>query len=130
MKYYLIDTHVLIWYIEGINKISSEIIEIFQNKENKIIISSVSLWEITIKESLKKLNISLKTHEMKLLLERNNIEILYFDFDDLNILSTLPFYHRDPFDRMIISQAISNKLNLITYDEKIHLYNKELRILK
>lgn len=130
MKYYLIDTHVLIWYIEGINKISSEIIEILQNKENKIIISSVSLWEITIKESLKKLHISLKTHEMKQLLERNNIEILHFDFHDLNVLSTLPFYHQDPFDRMIISQAISNKLKLITYDEKIQLYNKEIKILK
>ena len=126
---YLIDIHVLIWYSEGINKISPEIIKIIQNKENNIIISSVSLWEITIKESIKKLQISLKTKDMKKLLENNGLDILNFDFEDLNVLSDLPFYHGDPFDRMIISQAISKKLKIITYDQKIHLYNKEVKII-
>lgn len=125
---YIIDTHVLIWYAEGINKISPKVIKIIENKENTILISSASLWEITIKESLKKLQISIKTKDFKSLLENHGFEILNFDYDDLNILSSLPFYHGDPFDRMIISQGISKKIKLITYDEKIHLYNKELSI--
>lgn len=127
---YIIDTHVLIWYAEGINKISPKVIKIIENKENTILISSASLWEITIKESLKKLQISIKTKDFKSLLENHAFEILNFDYDDLNILSSLPFYHGDPFDRMIISQGISKKIKLITYDEKIHLYNKELSLFR
>lgn len=127
---YLIDTHVLIWYSEGMNKISPEIVQVIQNNQNTIIVSSVSLWEITIKESIKKLEISLKTKDMEKLLKNNGLDILNFDFNDLNVLSELPFYHGDPFDRMIISQCISKNLNLITYDEKIHLYHKEVKLLK
>lgn len=92
---YIIDTHVFIWYSEGINKVSPKVIDIIENPNNKIIISTVSLWEITIKESLKKLNISIKTKDMENILKQNNIEILDFNLlKDLKILSELPFYHR------------------------------------
>jgi len=124
----LIDTHALIWYIEGNKKLRKYVVSIIENTENTIFVSKASLWEMAIKISLKKLEMSIPFNELEKFLEENEFAILDYTFDHLNTLLKLPFHHSDPFDRLIISQAITDDLKIITHDESFALY--DVKILK
>jgi PIN domain nuclease of toxin-antitoxin system len=115
-KRYLIDTHVLLWWIFDDPKLDQNIREIIQNPSNKIIVSSASAWEIATKYRIG------KPPEAKELLE--NYEIIHkARFFQLSITTahalragSLPIQHRDPFDRMIMAQSELEKISVITYD--------------
>ena len=126
MNSYLIDTHVLLWYIEGNPRLSSKIILLLDNPTNTIYISKVSLWEITIKISIGKLSINIPFETLEDFLEEKYFIPLEFDISDLTILKNLPFHHSDPFDRLIISQAINNDFCLISDDSKFAPYSVQL----
>ncbi len=85
-----------------------------------------SLWEIVIKVSLQKLEIGIPFSGLEEYLFRKEISILDFNNNDLNQLITLPKHHRDPFDRLIISQAITNRLTINTDDSKFNFYPVQL----
>lgn len=122
---YIIDTHIFIWYIIGDMKLSKKYIEIIENENNNIYLSYVSLWEITIKLSLGKLNLELSIDEIYKIIETLKINILIPTKFDLEILLNLENIHKDPFDRMLISQSISNNILLLTDDNLIKNYNIE-----
>lgn len=124
----LIDTHALIWYIEGNKKLCKHVVSVIENTENTIFVSKASLWEMAIKMSLKKLEMSIPFNELEKFLEENEFAILDYTFEHLNTLLKLPFHHSDPFDRLIISQAITDNLKIITHDESFALY--DVKILK
>ena len=90
--------------------------------DSKLYLSVCSLWEITIKASLKRLKFS--PTQMKTGVEDLGAEILNISIEDLEILSKLPPLHADPFDRMIISQALASGLTVLTSDEKFRDYPK------
>lgn len=119
---YLIDTHILLWYIAGNTRISSETIEIIENRANQIFISNASLWEIAIKQSIGKLELSVSLKELFQFMINKNFIILEFDVDDLEMLQQLPFHHQDPFDRIIISQSKTKNLKIITNDNLVLQY--------
>ncbi len=119
---YLIDTHILLWYMEGDGRLSSKYIEKIEGKINTIIISKASLWEIAIKLSTGKLKPTMPILEMENYLEKRSVLLLNFNFKDLDFLSRVPFYHNDLFDRLIISQAIIRNLTVISDDKKFKLY--------
>jgi PIN domain nuclease of toxin-antitoxin system len=123
---YLIDTHVLIWRISSNPLLSAKIASEIDDTQNKIFLSKASLWEIAIKGSLKKLDIGIPFSSLVEYLYRKEISILDFNHNDLNQLITLPKFHRDPFDRLIISQSITNQLTIITDDSKFSLYPIQL----
>jgi PIN domain nuclease of toxin-antitoxin system len=100
---YLIDTHILIWFTEGSNRISQNHIKIITNPNNIIYVSIISLWEIAIKSSLAKLELAFPFNDLKNQLLQHGFLILNQDFEDLKTLTTLPFHHGDPFDRSIIA---------------------------
>lgn len=120
---YIIDTHVLLWFIDGDNKIGEKSIQIIESENNRIFISFASLWEIAIKISIGKLKLSVSFDELEFYLLEKNFEILPFTFVHLNQLLLLPFYHQDPFDRMIISQAKTEGFKIITNDKLFGNYN-------
>ena len=120
---YLIDTHILIWYAENDPKVSSKTIEIISNLDNRIFVSHASLWEITIKKGLGKLEYPASILEMAYFLENNLFSILNFDFNHYNSYLKLPPHHFDPFDRMLIAQAQSENLTIITQDDKFRNYS-------
>jgi PIN domain nuclease of toxin-antitoxin system len=130
---YLVDTHILIWSILDSEKLSKTILDIISNQENKIFVSTVSLWEISIKYKLGKLTFD--NFEPNLLFEYMNQ--LGFDFITLDPLETLNSYklplfenHKDPFDRLLIYQAIKRDLILISKDNKFIEYsNVGLKLL-
>ena len=92
------------------------------DKNNEIFISIASLWEISIKTSINKLTI---TSAYELIIEdvtENDMEILPINFAHTVIQNKLPFHHRDPFDRIIVSKAIAENMNLISKDAVFDTY--------
>ena len=120
---YLLDTHALLWFLRGDKKLSAKARGLIDNPGNRKFLSIASLWEIAIKVSLRKLVLD-KPFE-KLFPEQlhfNRIEILDITVDSLTKLTTLPFHHRDPFDRLIIAQAIVERLPIIGVDAVFDVY--------
>jgi PIN domain nuclease of toxin-antitoxin system len=118
----LIDTHILIWYIAGNPNLKPAMTDLLEATENDLCISVASLWEIAIKVGKGKLDLGIEFHELEEILERLNIQILPILFGDLNVQRTLPFHHTDPFDRIIISQAINQHLVLMSADSAFSNY--------
>lgn len=118
---YLIDTHALIFYLEGNPNLPNRVKEIIENE--KCFLSIASLWEIAIKISLDKIELTTSFEDLEVLLAKNNIEVKQIDIKDLSILQSLPFYHRDPFDRLLVAQAAQENYTLLTKDQSIALYN-------
>jgi PIN domain nuclease of toxin-antitoxin system len=124
---YLLDTRTLIWLVTDSEKLSSKVRKIFENTEYQIHVSALSFWEISLKFSLGKLE--LRGGDTQDLLR----ECINLGFKTIPIESELcatfgkfnVFYHRDPFDRMLIWQAISDNYTLITKDSTINLYKTE-----
>ena len=120
---YLLDTHTLIWFLTGDKKLSDKARGLIDNPGNRKFLSIASLWEIAIKVSLGKL--TLNKPFKKLFPEQlhfNRIEILDITVDNLIKLTTLPFHHRDPFDRLIIAQALVEELSVIGADTIFDTY--------
>ncbi len=116
-KRYLIDTHILLWWIFNDPKLKQNAREIIQNPSKKIIVSSASAWEIATKYRIGKLP------EVKELLEDYENILEKAGFVQLNITTAhslraglLPIQHRDPFDRMIMAQSELEQIPVITYD--------------
>jgi len=120
---YLMDTHAIIWMIEGSQNMSASIKEIIRNSENSISISSISLWEIAIKMNIGKLNLGLTLSELIHALKVRDFDFLQVEDEYLFGLSKLPMLHKDPFDRLLISTALAEEMTIITVDENIQKYN-------
>ncbi|WP_342083346.1 type II toxin-antitoxin system VapC family toxin [Dyadobacter sp. OTU695] len=119
---YLIDTHTFIWFTEGNSLVGSKIRSLIENSDNHVYISVASLWEIAIKTSLRKLSMSMPYESVCDDLVRLRIELLPIKFEHTALVNRLPFYHRDPFDRMIVAQAVCENLDLLSCDDKLDKY--------
>lgn len=120
---YLLDTHTLIWFMEGDHQLSKSTKDVIEDTSNEKFVSIVSFWEMAIKISLQKLD--LKKPIRKLITEvlETDIQVLPLSFNDILIVSQLPFHHRDPFDRIIIAQAITENLTVIGQDKHFEEYD-------
>ena len=118
----LLDTHAFLWFVSGDHQLPSSVRDQIKDIEQPCFLSAASLWEITIKKHLGKLTLDISLEELFDFTNRNQIEIVQITFDHLLTLSELPNHHSDPFDRLIISQAISENLILISRDKIIKKY--------
>ena len=125
---YLLDTHTFLWFLEGNNSLSSKARIIIEDADNTIYVSIASIWEIAIKISISKLKLSVNLEEVKTEIVKNNFEILPLDFEHIIELTNLEQIHKDPFDRIIISQAISEKCTIISKDSNFDFY-KNINVL-
>ncbi|MEZ4744789.1 MAG: type II toxin-antitoxin system VapC family toxin [Calditrichia bacterium] len=119
---FLLDTHAFIWFINGDKQLPRSVIKMIENIENRCFISIASLWEISIKTSLGKLSLKSDFSDIREILVHNQFEMLPIAFEHLQLLNKLTFHHRDPFDRIIIAQGMSENLNIITKDENFSKY--------
>ena len=120
---YLLDIHTLLWFLKGDKQLSDRARQLIDSPRNAKFLSIASLWEIAIKVSLEKLILD-KSFE-RLFPEQlhfNRIQILDVTVDSLIKLTTLPFHHRDPFDRLIIAQAFVEELPIIGVDTVFDAY--------
>jgi PIN domain nuclease of toxin-antitoxin system len=119
----LLDTHIFLWLISGDTRLSASLRQIIRNPENDVYLSVVSIWEAIIKHGLGKLFLP-EPPEIYLPKQRrlHLIQSLPVDEDSVSQLSKLPLLHRDPFDRMLISQALQYNLTIATVDNAIRAY--------
>lgn len=120
---YILDTHTIIWFLNGDDKLSDKSKEIIENQENVKFVSIASIWEIAIKISLDKFKFDKGFKKFLDMIVNNGFDIIPITFDHAMTVSTLEFIHRDPFDRLIISQALTDNLTVITKDESFQKYN-------
>ncbi len=121
---YLIDTHIFIWFIQNSPNLSQTARSLIEDSNNEIIISIASLWEISIKNSIGKLHLTKGFRAMTDYLNDNSIEILPIKFLHTVENNKLPFHHRDPFDRIIVAQAIVENIYFISVDAVFDDYLK------
>ena len=116
----LLDTHIFLWALSEPNRLSQKQVNAVEDPTNTVYVSSISITEIAIKASLGKLELVFDPLDAA---EKSGFEMLDFSAKDALILKDLPFHHRDPFDRMLITQAISRKLIIATQDSLIDQYD-------
>src|ERR1044071_5266094 len=120
---YLLDTHTFLWFINGDDALNTTGRALIENLESIVYLSIASLWEIAIKVSLGKLEVPLPfTEFITAQLYENNITLLAIKPQHIGLVVTLPFHHRDPFDRLIIAQSLSENLPIIGKDEIFDAY--------
>jgi PIN domain nuclease of toxin-antitoxin system len=110
------DTHTYLWLSSGSGELSEKIKKLIANDDTENYISIVSLWEITIKTGLGKLTINGNMTDVWNDISENGISVLPLEFKHLKLYENLPLHHRDPFDRIIASKAISENMNLLSRD--------------
>ncbi len=115
----LLDTHILLWWLESSNKLTENIIRAIENTRNNVFISSAVIWEIVIKKQIGKLQAPETLLEI---IDENNFNTLSITANHVITLKDLPEIHNDPFDRIQIAQAIHDQLILVSVDQKIWKY--------
>lgn len=123
----LLDTQIFLWYISRDKRLPTSILDHIRNQNNTVYLSVVSLWEIVIKYQLGKLPLP---HSPEIYIpqqrQKHKIDSLIVDEASIVQLIKLPAIHRDPFDRLLICQALEHELLLATTDHKIHQYEVPL----
>ena len=119
---YILDTNILIYFLCNPSELSTRAKKIITSEPN-LNISIASFWEIAIKQSIGKLNIKSTIQQIESICISRNIKILPISSNEIEGIKTLPQIHKDPFDRLIISQAKQNNLCIITSDEIIPKYD-------
>jgi PIN domain nuclease of toxin-antitoxin system len=125
---YLVDTHTLIWFIEGDTKLSNHAKSIIEDKKFVVGVSISSFWELAIKIGLGK--IKLKSPLIDVISQTEKLDIKIFNIKPEYIyeVEKLSFHHRDPFDRIIISTAIAENVPIISLDSNFDKYSEIKRI--
>ena len=113
----LLDTHAFLWYITDDPRLPAGCAEAIQEESNEVFLSVVSVWEALAKHQLGKLPLPSPADEyLRYRREEHKISSLPFDEPSLSHLLRLPLHHRDPFDRMLICQALQHDLQVMTSD--------------
>jgi PIN domain nuclease of toxin-antitoxin system len=120
---FLLDTNILLWWLANDPKLSADIREVIKNPVNDCFVSAVTVWEIAIKNSLGKLR---QPDDLLVVIRDNRFQILDISAVHCLRVGSLPWHHKDPFDRLLISQALVENLTLISADEKFKFYDVAL----
>ncbi len=120
----LLDTHILLWWLTQDRKLSQTEIDTISEPDNLVFVSAATAWEIAVKKMIGKLE---APDDLPAALAANNFLELPITIEYSQQLYRLPLHHQDPFDRMMIAQAMSEDLTLMTRDTKMALY--DIRII-
>lgn len=120
----LLDTHTFIWFFKGDRKLSNTAITLIDNEDNEKFISMASMWEMAIKESIGKSDFGLPLKEFveEQLSSYNDFKLLHINLDHIDVIATLPLHHKDPFDRLLIAQAMVEKIPILSVDVILDAY--------
>lgn len=120
MNRYLLDTHILLWWLYDDPKLSKQYQEIISDPKNSIFISIASVWEIEIKSAINKLVVDPSYINF---IQNDDFSLVSIELNHTLRLRNLPLHHNDPFDRILIAQAQSEKLTLLTVDKSMYHYD-------
>lgn len=122
----LLDTHIFLWFINNDQRLPTQWRSVIRISDNEIYLSVVSLWEVILKYQLGKINLP-ESPDIYFPKQRKRHFINHLDLSEKSVtqLIKLPLLHRDPFDRMLMAQAISHSLTFMTVDSAIQAYSVE-----
>ena len=124
---FLLDTHIFLWFVNDNPKLSDYLKDLIEDTSNISYLSLASLWEMSIKFNLGKLTLEPNYDEF---IDRevttSTIQLLNIELKHLTINATLPFHHRDPFDRLITAQSIAENIPIVTLDSAFSNYSATL----
>lgn len=119
----LLDTHALIWFFSGETKLSDSARNLIEDINNIKYISVASAWEMAIKQSKGKLTLSIPLDDyIQEKIKLADFQLLNIKLSHLKVISQLPFYHNDPFDRLLIAQAMVENISIISQDSMFNSY--------
>ena len=119
----LLDTHIFLWFVNDDPRLSDQFKDLIENDHNFSYLSFASLWEMSIKYNLGKLRLSPSYEEfIDREVSESSIILLDIELEHLKINASLPFHHRDPFDRIIIAQSMAENIPIMTIDSVFNQY--------
>jgi PIN domain nuclease of toxin-antitoxin system len=116
----LLDTHILLWWLSDDRKLAKDARETIANPNNDVLVSSASVWEISIKAALGRLEIELD--DLEDAIAKNGFRPLPIGLRHAITAGRLPNVHRDPFDRMLVAQASVEELRVVSHDRVFERY--------
>ena len=120
----LLDTHTLIWFDAGDSKLSTTARILIEDEDNHKLVSIASIWEMAIKESKGLLNLSVPFEDyIRQILSLEDFNLLNINLDHLNAIVTMPFHHKDPFDRLLIAQSMVEEIPILSKDSAFDAYS-------
>ena len=119
---YLLDTHIVIWAMVGSRNLSDAARLILQDPDNVFYVSSASIWEVSIKHSVRPSEIPVTSEQMIRFCRNSGIVELPVNFGQAQTVSGLPLLHNDPFDRMLLAQAKSEGIKIMSHDRQFPQY--------
>ena len=119
---YILDTHIVIWAMVGSRKLSDAARSVLQDAENEFYVSTASVWEVAIKHSAKPDEIPVTAEQMIRFCRDSGISELPITFVHSQKVASLPLYHGDPFDRMLVAQALESGMRILSHDRKLPPY--------
>lgn len=125
---FLLDTHILLWALGNPRQLPRNVRAILEEPNHEILFSSASIWEIAIKAQIGRENFQVEPSEIVAISVRTGFTELPVRSAAACLVATLPKYHKDPFDRLLIAQAIHRSAELITVDPVLGKYAGEVRI--
>ena len=123
----LLDTHLLLWWLGNTPELGKEAKRLIADSGNTIFVSTVTLWEMWLKVSVGKLRIP---SDIEARIREEGFELLPLSAAHARRVATLPWHHRDPFDRMLVSQAEEERLVLLTADSSMNAYGEMVRVVR
>lgn len=120
---FLLDTHIFLWWLHDDKKLKASVRKCLETTDNRIFVSVASAWEISTKHRIGKLPWKTTVEEC---FEKSDFEVLNITLSHALALNALPLHHKDPFDRILIAQAQSENMTLITDDTKMKRYSLTL----
>ena len=119
----LLDTHSFLWFVSGNPQISSSARMLIEDVSNQPFLSVASLWEMAIKMSLGKLSLGQPFETLiPQQLSLNGIALLGITISHTAVVAGLPFHHRDPFDRLLVAQAMTEQMSIVSRDTAFDAY--------
>lgn len=122
----LLDTHVALWAITDSPRLNAKARDLIANPANTVWVSVASLWEITIKHSLGRGDMPISGAQAKDWFEQSGYQLLNIEAPHVLGVAELPPLHNDPFDRLLVAQALAEPLRLITHDAQVARYSDSI----
>jgi len=126
---YLLDTHLILWAANESKNLSPKMRKILEDENNVLFFSVISVWEISIKSGLGKFDFSVKAETIRQGLLQNGYHELMVNGSHASAAGELPLLHRDPFDRMLITQAKLEGITLLTSDKVVAQYPAPIQLV-